>query len=74
MSKKALEECLSRSLDDYYKALNGEKPSEVYRMVTGVVERILVEDAMRRSGNNCTQAAKMLGISRSTLKNKLAAR
>jgi len=74
MSKKALEECLSKSLDDYYKTLNGEKPSKVYRMVTALVDKILVEDALRRSNNNYTHASKLLGISRSTLKNKIAAK
>ena len=64
---------MNKALDDYYTTLNGEKPSSVYRMVTGLVDTIVIKDALLRSQNNYTKASRMLGISRSTLKNKLDA-
>ncbi len=71
MSRKDLEQCLNKALNCYYQNLDGERPSQVYKMVTELIDGIVVADAMRRSENNYSKASKLLGISRSTLKNKL---
>lgn len=74
MSQKDLRECVRKALDEYYEKLDGERPSQVYRMVTDLVDRTVVESALDRTNNNYSQASKLLGISRSTLKKKLAKR
>jgi DNA-binding NtrC family response regulator len=45
----------------------------VYHALVEVVERAVVEEALAQTGNNQVRAAKMLGISRNTLRSKIAA-
>lgn len=72
MSPKDLQECLRAALNDYFDRLDGERPSQIYRMVADLVDKTLAESALERTSNNHSQAARLLGISRSTLKKKLA--
>ena len=62
---------IERSLDEYFRRLDGECPSGVYEMVIGHVERTLLENVMARANGNQTQAADMLGVNRNTLRAKL---
>ncbi len=50
-----------------------EGPGDVYRQVISAVEKVLVEEAMRATGNNQQRAAELLGLSRMTLRAKLRA-
>lgn len=63
---------VERSLDEYFRRLDGEPPHDLYEMVIGHVERALIASVMERAGHNQTQAADMLGMNRSTLRAKLA--
>jgi Fis family transcriptional regulator len=63
---------VERSLDEYFRKLDGEAPSGVYDMVIGHVERALLRSVMQRANGNQTQAADMLGVNRNTLRAKLA--
>ncbi|GAB4178493.1 MAG: Fis family transcriptional regulator [Rhodocyclaceae bacterium] len=65
-------ECVRRSLDRYFRDLDGEKPAAVYEMVLSQVERPMLEVVMRQAKNNQTVAARILGINRNTLRRKLA--
>ena len=62
---------VERSLDEYFKRLDGETPTGVYDMVIGHVERALLLSIMDRAQGNQTQAADMLGMNRNTLRAKL---
>ena len=62
---------VDRSLDEYFKRLDGETPTGIYDMVIGHVERALIESIMMRADGNQTQAADMLGLNRTTLRSKL---
>jgi Fis family transcriptional regulator len=62
---------VDRSLDEYFKRLDGEMPSGVYDMVIGHVERALLSSIMTRAEGNQTQAADILGMNRTTLRAKL---
>ena len=62
---------VERSLDEYFKRLDGETPTGVYDMVIGHVERALLVSIMERANGNQTQAADMLGMNRNTLRVKL---
>ncbi len=59
------------SLQEYFAALNGHEPSELYDFVLSEVEQPLFAVVMKHTGGNQTQAARMLGISRATLRKKL---
>ena len=62
---------VERSLDEYFRKLDGECPSNVYDMVIGHVERAMLSSVMERANGNQTQAADMLGVNRNTLRAKL---
>ena len=63
---------VEKSLDDYFRRLDGEQPHGVYDMVIGNVERSLLSLIMHRVGGNQTHAADMLGLNRNTLRSKLS--
>lgn len=63
--------CMRRSLNRYFKDLDGEMPSEVYDMVLSAVEKPLLTYILDRAEGNQTRAADMLGINRNTLRKKM---
>lgn len=71
MKEHTLEECVKRNLDLYFKNIDGETPSGVWDMVISAVEKPILEVMMARTFGNQSRAAKILGINRNTLRNKL---
>jgi len=67
-----LSEMVSTSLESYFDHLDGTAPNELYQLVISQVEQPLFESVMRHTGGNQTRAAALLGISRATLRKKLA--
>lgn len=65
-------DCIRRNLNRYFRDLDGETPHAIYDMVIASVEKPMLEVIMKQAGDNQTIAAEMLGISRSTLRRKLA--
>jgi Fis family transcriptional regulator len=63
---------VERSLDEYFRRLDGEPPHDIYDMVITHVERALLTSILDRSNGNQTHAAEMLGLNRNTLRAKLA--
>ena len=63
---------VEKSLDEYFRKLDGEPAHNVYEMVLGHVERALLASIMVRASQNQTHAADMLGMNRNTLRSKLA--
>ena len=61
------------ALKKYFKTLNGHKPINLYKFVIKEVERPLMKEVMKYTKNNQSEAAKILGINRTTLRNKLKA-
>lgn len=71
MSKQSIEECVRRSLEKYFRDLDGETAHNVYEMVMLTVERPVLEVAMEQAAGNQSIAAGILGINRNTLRKKL---
>ena len=67
-----LSERVRKSLDEYFQQLDGTEPSDLYQLVIQQTERPLFERVMQYTGGNQTRAATVLGISRATLRKKLA--
>ncbi len=67
-----IERSVEKSLDDYFRRLDGEPPHGIYDMVIAHVERALLASMLERSNGNQTHAADMLGLNRNTLRAKLA--
>jgi Fis family transcriptional regulator len=63
---------VEKSLDEYFRRLDGETPHGIYDMVINHVERAMIATIMERAGGNQSQAADMLGMNRNTLRSKLA--
>lgn len=58
-------------LHNYFQALNGHQPNDLYRLVINQVEAPLLEVVMEFSDGNQSRAAAILGINRGTLRKKL---
>ena len=70
-SGETLEQCVLRSLEQYFEDLDGARPHALFEMVTKAIERPLLQFAMSRSSGNQSAAAELLGINRNTLRKKL---
>ena len=66
-----LSETVRRSLERYFKDLDGAKPAAIYDLVLANVEKPLLETVLIKADGNQTVAARMLGINRTTLRKKL---
>jgi len=60
-----------RSLERYFKDLDGTRPRAVYDMVLKNVERPMLEFVLHHTEGNQSVAAEMLGINRNTLRKKI---
>jgi Fis family transcriptional regulator len=67
-----ISDCVRRNLNRYFRDLDGETPHAIYDMVLACVEKPMLEVVMKQAEGNQTVAAEMLGMSRSTLRRKLA--
>ncbi|MBM3368640.1 MAG: Fis family transcriptional regulator [Betaproteobacteria bacterium] len=66
-----LAEAVKRSLERYFKDMDGEKPTAIYDMVLRNIEKPLIETVLIKASGNQSQAAAMLGIDRNTLRKKI---
>jgi Fis family transcriptional regulator len=69
--QQSLSDSVKQSLDNYFAQLEGQQPSNVFQMVMELVELPMLLKVMEFTGNNQSRAAKLLGISRGTLRKKL---
>ena len=66
-----LADCVKRSLERYFKDMDGEKPTSIYEMVLKNIEKPMIETVLGQAKGNQTLAAEMLGINRNTLRKKM---
>ena len=66
-----LADSVKRSLERYFKDMDGEKPTSIYEMVLKNVEKPMIETVLGHAKGNQTLAAEMLGINRNTLRKKM---
>ena len=67
-----MRECVRDALNNYFKHLGDHEITGLYQMVMSEVEEPLLETVMEHTSGNQTRAAAVLGMSRSTLRKKLA--
>lgn len=70
--REPLRHYVREAIESYFAQLNGHPANGLYQMVLAEVEEPLLEAVLRHTGSNQTQASQILGISRSTLRKKLA--
>ena len=66
-----LADCVKRSLERYFKDMDGEKPTSIYEMVLKNIERPMIETVLGKAEGNQSLAAEMLGVTRNTLRKKM---
>jgi Fis family transcriptional regulator len=71
MSQKMIDDCVRRTLDQYFHDLGSEEPAGLHHLMVRSVERPLLENVMSRAEGNQSLAAQWLGINRNTLRRKL---
>jgi Fis family transcriptional regulator, factor for inversion stimulation protein len=69
---QSLRTSVRESLQHYFAQLDGQTPANLYGMVLAEVEKPLLEMVLQLTNNNQSKAAKVLGISRGTLRKKMA--
>lgn len=71
MSKEHIQDVVLQSLQEYFKDLDGQKPTDIYNMIIHTVEKPVLVAVMAHAKNNQSHAAEILGINRNTLRKKL---
>ena len=66
-----LSECVKRSIERYFKDMDGEKPTSIYEMVLKNIEKPMIETVLGKAAGNQSRAAQMLGVTRNTLRKKM---
>lgn len=69
---KPLSHAISDTLHDYFRALNGNSPKDLYEIVLAEVEPPLLEATLAYCRGNQSKAADVLGLNRATLRKKLS--
>ncbi|MBS0350941.1 MAG: DNA-binding transcriptional regulator Fis [Proteobacteria bacterium] len=72
VSSQSLRNSVRESLRQYFIRLEGQTPINLYEMVLAEVEQPMLEMVLQYTGQNQSKAAKILGISRGTLRKKMA--
>ena len=68
----SLQESVNQSLQQYITTLDGQTPANLYSLVLAEVEKPLLEMVLKLTNGNQSKAAIILGISRGTLRKKMA--
>ena len=69
--RKSLKYQVGLALRRYFKELDGNKATNVFEMVIKELEKPMLEEVMKFCNGNKSQASKILGINRVTLRTKL---
>jgi Fis family transcriptional regulator len=71
MSRRAIDDCVRVSVEQYFKDLRGAEPAALHDLFLGAAERPLLDVVLRQAQGNQSKAAEWLGINRNTLRRKL---
>lgn len=71
MNTTDLPKCINTKLEYYFEKLKGRQASGVYKMVIQESEYITIKFVLNMVEQNQSEAAKILGINRGTLKKKI---
>lgn len=68
----SLRDCVINTMENYFQQIDVRTVTGVYEIFRSVVEKALLEVTMKYTRNNQSKAAEVLGLSRGTLRKKLA--
>lgn len=69
--KTSLRQHVLDALNHYFSCFKGTEPVSVHNVVLGEVESAMYEAVMKYTRGNQSRAAKLMGVSRGTLRTKL---
>ena len=69
--KRSLRGEVKRAIKRYYRNLDGENPIELYDLTLSQIEPPLLEVVMKKCRGNQSEASKILGLNRGTLRKNL---
>lgn len=72
MNQSDLHDCINQKLERYFTQLDDESASGVFKMVTQQTETATLKFVLDKVNQNHSEAARILGINRATLKKKVA--
>jgi len=68
---QTLRDSVETSMKNYFRQLDGQPVTDVYKMVLAEIEAPLLETVMAYTKDNQTKASELLGLNRGTLRKKL---
>jgi len=71
MSSKTLKEFVNQNISLYFKNLDGQEAKNLHNLVIKEVEHSLIETVLNHTNGNQVKAARILGITRVTLRKKI---
>lgn len=69
--EKSLSSSVHKAMQDYFNDLDGHEAGDLYELFMQQVEKPFFDVVMQHTRGNITHAAKMLGMNRVTLRNRL---
>ena len=72
MTQRGLQDCIKENLEKYFSDLKGESSNGVFKMVTQQTESATIKFILDKVNQNHSEAARVLGINRATLKKKVS--
>ena len=72
MKQRGIQDCIKDNLEKYFSDLNGEPSNGVFKMVTQQAESATIKFVLDKVNQNQSEAARVLGINRATLKKKIS--
>jgi Fis family transcriptional regulator len=70
--RQSIDATIRQALDLYFETLGDQRPHALHEMVMTAAERPLLDHVMARYRGNVSHAAAALGMTRNTLRKKLA--
>ena len=67
----SLQKTVEATISHYLLTMDGQKITDLYDMVLRSIEEPMLATVLRRTSNNQSEAAKLLGLNRGTLRKKL---
>jgi len=64
-------ESVKDAMDKYFSDMDGHEPNNLHELVMAEVEKPLIESVIDNTRGNISHAAKLLGLNRGTLRNRM---
>lgn len=62
---------LSGAVDELLEHMNDWESAKLYGLLTPIIEEAIIRHTLKKCGNNISRTAKVLGISRTTIRQRL---